>query len=60
MQETRQSYLECLARENARWERAHANYLRTRLSADHEDMTTARVVINHINMQLDAMDKEVS
>ena len=53
---TRKELLEMLAGYNLQWETAHARYLQLRLSEDHESMQTARIMIDRINRELDAMD----
>jgi len=57
---TRQGLLKMLAGYNRQWDAAHARYLQLRLSEDHEAMTTARIMIDHINRELDAMERPIA
>lgn len=54
---TRKDLLEMLDRYNASWERHHARWLQHRLSEDHEGMTNDRIMIDRINLEMDAMDE---
>ena len=56
MTTTRKELLEMLDRYNASWESHHTRYLQLRLSEDHEGMTTARIMIDRINRELDEME----